>query len=123
MTRSVVAVLFIVLASSCGGNEDRSVAPRSVAEVRTTFAKHGIELVRLEPFGAIGPMRRSPSTSFSGSLGDFEVTVDIYPTLDRKGTSLLLGNGPPHYARARNVVAYWLGPDSPRVEAAVGDLR
>ena len=118
-----MAILFILLASSCGGTKAPAPTAHSVRDVRATFTKHGIELARL---GAIGPIAegRDRSTSLNGSVGDLSVSVTVYPTVDvGKASFLLLGNDPRHVAKARNVVAAWAGSDSAAIRAAMNDLR
>jgi hypothetical protein len=118
--------MLLLTLAGCGGHvATRSAVTvevnqrlRSVAEVRRTFAKHGIELSR-EPFH----QQQLRCVALSGDVHGAEINVAVDRSIDARKVSLVLGGGTPHVVTARNVSASWTGRDLPAVETAMKQLR
>jgi len=61
-------------------------------------------------------------TETFGTLGDFDIKVDVYRKVPRYYSVLLGGSGKTQTVVAHNVVAAWRGRDSPSVRAAMKEL-
>ena len=111
--RVVLAAVVLTGLVGCGGHAaPKVVQPRSAAEVKQSFARHGIRLVLVHPSAGV----RLRYQALFGQSGSLSVGVRVYPRLRADGSA-------PGVRSVRNVVATWQGADRPSVEAAMDELR
>ncbi len=108
-----------LVACLVGCAHSSTAAPRSVSDVKRAFAHHGIKLSE-DGAGVL----HLPYRALSGQSAGVTLNVDVYPANAHRGRVVLfLGNGPPHFAAARNVELSWTGADNSAARAAMDDLR
>jgi hypothetical protein len=122
-------VLFTIV--GCGGHvtarptaaAEANQRPRSAAEVRRTFANHGIKLSREPLLQQQFLQQQVGYVALTGEVHGIEINVAVHPSIRGNTVVLVMGNGTPHVLGARNVSASWTGRDLPGVEDAMKQLR